>query len=207
MKKISIFSIMAVAGMMLTACGSKTQPASTTADTVATSEAPSQEEEHVPEANHIAVLKAENILLPSELKGSVEVVPEDDGTIPVDMDDHHFPKVSITFKLLKKVPTESMVSEYGQMWLVGKAQDEKGRNIDDLNPKDISSREWRTEDSDGEQFKNFLEGEVGETITLDFTGERNMDVFETDEEKMKAGIEKTTKAAEKFAQFKLSISN
>jgi hypothetical protein len=100
-----------------------------------------------------------------------------------------------------------MVSEYGQMWLVGKAQDEKGRNIDDLNPKDISSREWRTEDSDGEQFKNFLEGEVCETITLDFAGERNMDVFETDEEKMKAGIEKTTKAAEKFAKFKLSISN
>lgn len=170
------------------------------------SETPENTESEISYGNHLAVLSKENILLPSSLKGSVEIVPEDNGNVYVDFDDD-FPMVSLTFKLLKKVSTANLVSSYGQLWIVGHAQDAKGRNINDLNPKSISSREWRTGDSDGSEFKNFLEGEVGETITLDFHGESNIELFEKDQAKIAQGRATTTEAAKNFAKFKLSISN
>lgn len=156
--------------------------------------------------SHLAMIKAEDIKLPSELKDVVEVVPEDDGYVYMDFDQYYYPTLSITFKLLKNISTASLCSQGGQMWIVGHAQDEKGRNIDDLNPKSISSREWRASDSDGSLFKTFLEGEVGETITMDFTGENNIELFEEDEAKKEEGKKKTTEAAAKCKRFKLSLT-
>ena len=166
-----------------------------------------EEVKDVAEDSHLAVLKADQIVLPSSIKGSVEIIPEDDGNVYVDFNSNDYPEISITFKLLKKVDTSSLTSEYGQMWIVGHAQDAKGRNLDDLNPKNITSREWRSGDSDGKEFKEFLEGDVDETITLQFTGESNIELFEKDNDKIEAGKQKTEEAAKKIGKFKLSISN
>lgn len=156
---------------------------------------------------HLSVLSVENILLPAPLKGSVEIVPEGNGTVYVDLDEDNYPTISLTFKLLKNVSTASLASSYGQMWLVGHAQDAQGRDIYDLNPKSITSREWRSGDSDGHDFKNFLEGDVNETITLLFHGENNIELFEKDAAKIQEGKAKTIEAAKEFAKFKLTISN
>ena len=194
---------MAVAAfcLVIAACGGDKKNGNNSE--ASTSEVPSSAQVEATEEtpSHLALLKPENISLPSELKGKVEVVPEDDGYIYVDFDDN-YPKLSLTLKLIEKVPVPDK-----QRWLVGHAQDEKGRNIEDLNPKDITSREWRSEDSDGNMVKDFLTGEVGETITLNYTGESNVDLFEKDDSKIKEGKEITKKAAEKFAKFKLSFSD
>lgn len=164
------------------------------------------EKEEPKKETHLATLKPEDIKLPSSLKKAVEIVPGEDGNIYMDFDSYGYPSLDITFKLLKNVSTAPLSSSYGQMWIVGHAQDEKGRNIDDLNPKSIVSREWRSGDSDGSQFKSFLEGEVGETITLTFTGENNIEYSEDDPEKIKEGKKITTEAAAKCKRFKLSLS-
>lgn len=214
MKKQILLSAVFLTGMILVSCsnGSKApkteedknaeeQIAEPTAEITETTESTEPKQD-----SHLAVLKTDQILLPSQIKGSVEIVPEDDGNIYVDFDDYNYPKISLTFKLLKKVNTNSLVDQYGQMWIVGHAQDAKGRNIDDLNPKNISSREWRSGDSDGKEFKTFLEGDVDDTITLEFTGESNIELFEKDEQKIESGKKTTEEAAKELGKFKLSIT-
>ena len=125
------------------------------------------------------------VILPSSLKGKVEVAFCGEVT----ESSYGYPEVEIGFKLLQTVNTSSLVSEYGQMWLVGVGQDENGRNVKELLP---NYEEWRTGDSDGKEFKEFLESEPGETINLTFTGGKEGDVSE--------GIKKV-------AKFKLKITN
>lgn len=207
-KSFSIFTLL-LAGLILANCGNGSKSSTTSVeentDTAAV-EASNEVVEEVVEESHLAILKPEQIVLPSSIKGSVEIIPEDDGNVYVDFDSNNFPMISLTFKLLKKVDTSSLVSEYGQMWIVGHAQDAKGREIDDLNPKSITSREWRCDDSDGNKFKEFLEGDIDETITLQFTGERNFEVFEKDNDKIEAGKKMTEEAAKKLGKFKLSLT-
>lgn len=214
MKKNYLFVAVLLAGLTFASCGNGSKKEATIpeeVDTIVVDKTvdtdTSAETENVVEESHLAVLKPEQIVLPSAIKGSVEIVPEDDGNIYVDFNDHNFPEISLTFKLLKKVDTSSLVSEYGQMWIVGHAQDAKGRNIDDLNPKNISSREWRSGDSDGKEFKEFLESDIDETITLQFCGERNIELFEEDNEKIESGKKITEEAAKKIGKFKLSLNN
>ena len=127
-----------------------------------------------------------NVLLPSQLKGKVEVISAEKS-----VDSYGFPSMNITFKLLSKVNTSSMCSEYGQMWIVGVGQTENGVDVKELLP---NYREWRSDDSDGKEIKGFLEGEPGETLTLEFTGSKDSSSnVESDLEKVK--------------KFKLKITN
>lgn len=127
-----------------------------------------------------------NVLLPSQLKGKVEVISAEKS-----VDSYGFPSMNITFKLLSKVNTSSMCSEYGQMWIVGVGQTENGVDVKELLP---NYREWRSGDSDGKEIKGFLEGEPGETLTLEFTGSNESSSnVESDLEKVK--------------KFKLKITN
>lgn len=125
------------------------------------------------------------VILPSSLKGSVEIAYCSEAY----KGNYGFPKIDIGFKLLKTVKTASLASAYGQLWIVGVGQDENGRNVKELLP---SYNEWRTDDSDGHEFKEFLESEPGETINMTFTGSDDGDVD--------AGISKVKK-------FKLKITN
>ena len=188
-------------GLLLAACEKKEQKTSEVTEDIVSAEQSLDESKETKES-HLAILSPENILLPSQLKGYVEVVPEDDGNLYVDFDEYNYPTLSLTLKLIKKTSAPD-----NQIWLVGHAQDEKGRNIDDLNPKSITSREWRSGDSDGDMIKDFLNGDVDETVTFDFTGESNIELFESDDTKIEAGKEKTREAAKKFAKFKLSITD
>ncbi len=156
--------------------------------------------------NHLAVIKAENVILPSEIRDAVAIVPQNGGNVYCDFDNNYYPEVALTFKLQRNVNTASLCSEYGQMWIAGHAQDDSGRDIEDLNPKSITSREWRAEDSDGKLFKEFLEGNIGGTITLHFTGENNVELFEEDQSKVEAGHNMTRNAAKNFKRFKLHLN-
>lgn len=127
-----------------------------------------------------------NVLLPSQLKGKVEVIHAEKSVGSLD-----YPSMEITFKLLSTINTSSMCSQYGQMWIVGVGQTENGVDVKELLP---SYREWRSGDSDGREFKEFLESEPGETITLEFTGSN---VSSND---VKSALEKVKK-------FKLKIKN
>lgn len=127
-----------------------------------------------------------NVLLPSQLKGKVEVINAEKS-----VGSYGYPSMEITFKLLSTVNTSSMCSEYGQMWIVGVGQTENGVDVKELLP---NYREWRSGDSDGNEFKEFLESEPGETITLEFTGDKeSSNDVESDLEKVK--------------KFKLKITN
>ena len=178
---------MALVSLMIVGCGEKKTAGQEVEDT---------------KVSHLAVLSPENIIFPSQLKGAVEVVPEDDGNVYVDFDEYNYPTIQLTLKLVHQVPVPE-----GQIWLVGHAQDEKGRNIDDLNPKNITSREWRSQDSVGDMIKSFLCGEVGETVTFEFHGESNIGLFEEDKSKIEAGKNTTQAAAKKFVKFKLSLKD
>ena len=207
-KSFSIFTLL-LAGLILANCGNGSKSSTTSIEENTDNsavEASNEVVEEVVKGSHLAILKPEQIVLPSSIKDSVEIIPEDDGNVYVDFDRYNYPEISLTFKLLKKVDTSSLVSEYGQMWIVGHAQDSKGREIDDLNPKSITSREWRCNDSDGNMFKEFLEGDIDETITLQFTGEGNFEVFEEDNDKIEAGKKMTEEAAKKLGKFKLSLT-
>jgi len=125
------------------------------------------------------------VILPSALKGKVKI----NYCGAVIKDSYGFPEVEIGFELLKTVNTSSLVSSYNQMWIVGVGLDKNGRNVTELLP---NYGEWRTDDSDGNEFKEFLESEPGETINMTFTGGNEGDVNE--------GIDKV-------AKFKLKISN
>lgn len=126
------------------------------------------------------------IILPSELNGYVAVVPDN---YEVTVDRYGFPEISVTFKLLKKVNTAPLLSSYGQMWIVGVGQDAQGRAVKELLP---NYEQWRTNDSDGKEFKEFLESSPGNTITMTFTGGNEGDV--------EAGVAKV-------AKLKLKIDN
>lgn len=104
----------------------------------------------------------ENVLLPSSLKGKVEVISAEKG-----VGSYGYPEMTITFKLLKTVNTSSLCSAYGQMWIVGVGQTENGVDVKQLMP---SYNEWRSGDSEGSEFKDFLEGDPDSTITMVFTG-------------------------------------
>lgn len=215
MKK-SYLTILALASIILVGCGGnkseeqeiKTDNVESTtevANVESTTEVVNVEESNTEvekTVSHLAVLSPENIIFPSQLKGAVEVIPEDDGNIYVDFDEYNYPTIQLTLKLVNQVPVPE-----GQIWLVGHAQDEKGRNINDLNPKNISSHEWRSQDSDGDMIKSFLSGEVGETVTFEFNGESNIQLFERDQAKIEEGKSITRDAAKKFAKFKLSLSD
>lgn len=109
-------------------------------------------------------LGVENVILPSQLKGKVEVIKADK-----EVSSLGFPEVTLTFKLLQTVNTASLLSPYGQMWIVGAGQTASGVDVKSLMP---SYKEWRTNDSDGNEFKSFLESDPGETITLTFSGSK-----------------------------------
>ena len=158
--------------------------------------------------NHLAVINVSNIILPPEISDAVTIVPQSEGNVYCDFNHNYYPEVTLTFKLLRSVNTASLSSEYGQMWIVGHALDSEGREIEDLNPKGITSREWRTGDSDGKEFKEFLEGNVGGTITMHFRGENNIeDIFEKDQSVIEAGHNMVRNAAKEFKKFKLRIIN
>lgn len=127
-----------------------------------------------------------NVLLPSQIKDKVEVINAEKR-----VSSYGFPSMEITFKLINTVSTASMCSEYGQMWIVGIGQTENGVDVKELLP---NYREWRSGDSDGNEFKSFLESEPGETITLEFTGSKDSS------EDVDADLEKVQK-------FKLKITN
>lgn len=129
---------------------------------------------------------ASNVILPSQLKGKVSVI-----SASKSVDSYGFPEVSVTFKLLSKVNTKSMCSSYGQMWIVGAGQNASGVDVKELLP---NYKEWRSDDSDGDQFKSFLEGSPGETITLDFTGSKD-------------NSNNVSADLAKVAKFKLKITN
>lgn len=136
---------------------SSSQELTTPADTQETeAEAPAEEE---------FTFTPEQVLLPAELKGHVEVIETEKG-----LNEYGFPEVTVTFKLLSKVNTEPLCSQYGQMWIVGMGQKASGADVKALKP---SYNEWRSQDSNGSDFKKFLESEPGETITLDFTGDKD----------------------------------
>lgn len=138
------------------------------------------------ETEETSSFELSNVLLPSQLKGKVEVISAEKS-----VSSYGYPSMEITFKLLSKVNTSSMCSEYGQMWIVGVGQTENGVDVKELLP---NYREWRSGDSDGNEFKEFLESEPGETITLEFTGDKDSsNDVESDLEKVK--------------KFKLKITN
>ena len=84
-----------------------------------------------------------------------------------------------------------MCSSYGQMWIVGVGQNASGVDVKELLP---NYKEWRSDDSDGDQFKSFHEGSPGETITLDFTGSKD-------------NSNNVSADLAKVAKFKLKITN
>lgn len=127
-----------------------------------------------------------NVILPSQLKGKVEVISAEKS-----VGSYGYPSMEITFKLIKTVSTSSLCSEYGQMWIVGVGQTESGVDVKELLP---NYREWRSGDSDGNEFKSFLESDPGETITLEFTGDKESS------DDVAADLEKVKK-------FKLKITN
>ena len=149
-------------------------------------------------AKHPGYVLVENVKLPKSISGSVELVANEDGYFPIYLDEYKYPSIDFTFKLLKSVNTAPLSSASGQMWLNGVPQKSNGANVKDLIP---SYNEWRSDDSDGRQFKNFLEGEVGETITMTFTGENNIELFEKDQSKINAGVAKTKAACKEVAKF------
>ncbi|MBR1468351.1 MAG: hypothetical protein IJ606_07000 [Bacteroidaceae bacterium] len=140
------------------------------------------------------------VILPNSLNGKVEVV----NVNGVNLDSNGYPEVDVSFKLVAKVSTSSLVGSTNQLWIAGIGQDANGVDVKDLLP---NYKEWRTDDSDGTEFKSFLESEPGATITMTFTGENNVELFEIDQAKIDAGRAKTEAAAEKVKKFKLKINN
>ena len=137
-------------------------------------------------------------ILPPQLQGKVEVVSVDG----VSIDENAYPTISVTFKLLQTVNTAPLASQYGQLWIVGVAQDASGRDITALLP---NYKQWRTNDSDGTEFKQFLEDTAGSTITMHFTGDNGLDPLESDESKISAARQRVSEDAEQIAKFKLKL--
>jgi hypothetical protein len=220
MKKFFSYAMTIAAAIALVSCGGEKKaekapapeaPANeAVAETsVATTPTTTQQVEATPvaepkEEEKPVSIQPEDVLLPSALKGKVKVINGEDDCIPVVLNEYDSPEITITFELIQTVKTAPLASSYGQLWLVGVAQDKAGRTIKDILP---SYDEWRTEDSGGEYFKAFLESEPGETITLSFTGSNGLAWNEKDEDTIAEGMEKTKQAMAKVAKFKLRITN
>lgn len=218
MKKIFMTLAVAAIAASLPSCGGSTEkkeaPANNAATTTtttaatttpATAEATKEEAVTQPQEEEKPVsIQPEDVILPSSIKGKVKVVNGEDGYIPVVLSEYDSPEITITFELLERVNTTPLASSYGQLWIVGFAQDKAGRTIKEILP---SVDEWRTEDSGGEYFKAFLESEPGETITLTFTGSNGLAWNEKDEDKIAAAMENTKQAMAKVGKFKLRITN
>lgn len=140
------------------------------------------------------------VILPPSIKNNVEVVSASD----VEIDSDSYPSISVTFKLSGKANTAALTGSTNQMWIVGVPQDASGASVRDIIP---NYGEWRTDDSDGNEFKEFLEGEVGSTITMTFTGDNCTELFEKDQDKIDAGRNKVEKASAKVKKLKLKITN
>lgn len=138
-------------------------------------------------------LQPSDVILPSVLKGKVEVINGENGCILIESGIGGIPHLSITFKLLKNVATKSFENPYGQVFVYGIPQDKSGRTVSEVMP---NYGEWRPDDSDGSQFKDFLKGDVGGTITLTFSGTSPEYDENCDNEK----------GCPKIAKFKLAFS-
>ncbi len=139
-------------------------------------------------------LQPSNIILPKELKGVVEIVNGENGSIDIYDGIGDIPHIDITFKLLKTVAsTKSMANQYGQVFIFGVPQDNDGRTVKEVMP---TYNEWRSNDSDGTLFKDFLTGDVGGTVTLSFSGTT---------EKYDSNCD-NKKGVPKIAKFKLSFN-
>ena len=119
------------------------------------------------DGNEKSGLQPSDIILPSQLKKFVEVINGAEGSLNITNGAGDIPHLEITFKLLKKTSSKAYENPYGQVFIYGIPQDESGRSISEILP---SYGEWRPDDSDGSKFKEFLNGDVGETITLSFSG-------------------------------------
>ncbi|MBR5102799.1 MAG: hypothetical protein IK092_06710, partial [Muribaculaceae bacterium] len=97
-----------------------------------------------------SAVKEVSVDLPSSLKGKVEVTKVSRAY----SGSYGYVTIDVTFKLLKKVNTAPFLSSYGQMWIVGDVRDASGAVVKGLMP---NYNEWRTDDSDGSEFKQFLE--------------------------------------------------
>jgi hypothetical protein len=138
-------------------------------------------------------MQPSDIILPSQLKGVVEVLNGESGSITVNEGIGGIPNIELTFKLLKKTSTSSMENPYGQVFIYGVPQDKNGRAISEIMP---SYGEWRPNDSDGDKFKEFLKGDVDGTITLTFSGTSSKFDKKCDNEN----------GCKKIAKFKLSFN-
>ncbi len=130
------------------------------------------------------------VILPSSLRGKVEVTHVSKAY----PGEYGFAAIDVNFKLLQKVNVTPDMhgSPSGQVWIVGEVQDANGLTVKDLMP---NYNEWRTDDSDGSEFKTFLQSEPGETINMTFTG--------SDAEN---SSESVSDLCEKVAKFKLKFS-
>lgn len=137
-----------------------------------------ESEETIETSEETPSFELSNVLLPSQLKGKVEVINAEKS-----VNRHGLPSMEITFRLLSTINTSSMCDQYGQLWIFGVGQTENGVDVKELLP---NYREWRPNDSDGREFKKFLESEPGETITFEFTGDNALsNDVNTDLEKVK----------------------
>lgn len=161
-KKIFVIAVLVITAVCLLSCKKKEYTPSAIDEIV-------EEEEIVTEDEIPAkpVLSIE-IELPSQLKDQVEVI-----YVGKSVDDINYPKVNISFKLLKTVDTKTLCNRDGKFWVIGMAQDENGVDVEEL----ISGwRGWQaTNDPTGDKFKEFLEKEPGETYSLTFVGEESSD--------------------------------
>ena len=221
MKKIFSYAMTIAAAIALVSCGGGEKKAEkapapeapaneAVAETsVATTPTTTQQVEATPvaepkEEEKPVSIQPEDVLLPSALKGKVKVINGEDDCIPFEINRYGSPEVTITFELIQTVQTAPLASSYGQLWLVGVAQDKAGRTIKDLLP---SYDEWRSGDSDGSEFKAFLESEPGETLTLSFSGNSCVEWNEEDPDKIAEGEQKVADGLKKVAKFKLKITN
>ncbi len=177
MKKVLFFAAVA-AVMSLTSCGgdkdsatsgsaSSEQTSAGSSDggsSVTTESSQSSAIEKKAEKKDDSVIEVEDVIIPSELQGKVEVL---NAKKFIDSKFSHYPTINVTFKLLETVNTAPFVDGHGRMWIGGIAQDENGDDVVALIP---SAKCWRGNDSKGTKFKEFIEGNPGAELNIDFTG-------------------------------------
>ncbi len=131
------------------------------------------------------------VILPSSLRGKVEVTHVSKAY----PSEYGFAAIDVNFRLLQKVNVTPDMhgSPSGQVWIVGEVQDANGLTVKDLMP---NYNEWRTDDSDGSEFKTFLQSEPGETINMTFTGSD----AENSSESVSTLCEKVAKLKLKFSK-------
>lgn len=189
-KQILIISLISLVVLTITACGSREQKSPEDIILAQTEASPVEEPAPAP----LASLQPEDISLPNQIKDKVEILNGSNGSIPVTIDNNGYPNISITFKLKETVTNTKpfWFSGCEQIFIYGIGQDSEGRDVEELLP---SYKEWRTDDRDGSMFKDFLESEPGETLTLEFTGDACQE-----------GKAATSEAVKKLAKFKLKFS-